>query len=90
MQVDPDSLDPQLRMARFNAIASAALGIISLCGAIFPLCGGGASLLGIILGYSSLKTERSNTAVVGIALSILGLLITIVYAIFLLISKSIQ
>ncbi len=82
MDVDPASLDPQLRTARFFAIASPALGLISLCAAIIPVCGGVASVLGIILGLSSLKTEHSRSAVVGVALSILGLLIAITYALF--------
>ena len=87
MQVDPDSLDPQLRTARFNAIASAALGLISLCAAIIPVCGGIASLLGLILGFSSLKTEQRKTAIAGVAISILGLVITVTYGVFLLFFK---
>jgi hypothetical protein len=82
MDVDPASLDPQLRTARFFAIASPALGLISLCAAVIPVCGGIASVLGIILGLSSLKTEHSRSAVVGVALSVLGLLIAITYALF--------
>jgi len=87
MEVDPASLDPQLRTAKLSAIASAALGLISLCAAIIPVCGGTASILGIILGLSSLKTEKSKTAVVGIAISILGVIITITYTIFLFFFK---
>lgn len=83
METDPSSLDPQLRNARFFAIASPALGLISLCAAIIPVCGGVASVLGIILGFVSLKTEHSRSAIAGVALSILGMLITITYAWFL-------
>jgi hypothetical protein len=82
MDVDPDSLDPQLRTARFFAIASPALGLISLCASLIPVCGGIASVLGIILGLSSLKTEHSRSAVAGVALSVLGLLIAITYGLF--------
>lgn len=84
MDVDPASLDPQLRTARFLAIASPALGLISLCAAIIPVCGGVASLLGIILGLFSLRTERSKSAIAGVVISILGMLIAITYALFLL------
>jgi hypothetical protein len=84
MEVDPDSLDPELRTARFFAIASAALGLISLCAAIIPVCGGIAGAAGILLGFFSLKAEKSNTAKAGIVISILGLVITITYSIFLL------
>lgn len=83
METDPNSLDPELRTARFTSIASASLGVMSLCLAIIPACGGSISLLGILLGYSSLRVEHSKTAVAGIAISGLGLLITIVYALFL-------
>ncbi len=82
MDVDPASLDPQLRTARFFAIASPALGLISLCASIIPICGGVAGLLGVILGLSSLKTEHSKSAVAGIAISLLGMLIAITYALF--------
>lgn len=87
MQTDPDSLDPELRNARFFAIASPALGILSLCTAIIPVCGGITSVLGLILGYVSLRTEHSRSAVAGITISLLGLLITITYVIFLLFLK---
>ena len=84
METDPSSLDPEVRFAKFFAIASPALGLISLCVAIIPVCGGIASVLGIILGFASLKTEHSKSAVAGIAISILGMLITITYTMFLL------
>lgn len=83
METDPASLDPELRNARWFAIASPALGLISLCVAIIPLCGGVASVLGILLGLASLKTEHSRSAMVGVALSVLGMLITITYTLFL-------
>ena len=83
MEPDPASLDPELRSARFFAIASPALGLLSLCTAIIPACGGIISILAIILGMVSLKTEHTRSAVVGVALSILGLLITITYTLIL-------
>ena len=83
METDPTSLDPELRYAKFFAIASPALGLLSLCTAIIPICGGVLSVLGIILGFASLKTEHSRSAVAGVAISILGMLITITYALFL-------
>jgi len=83
MEVDPNSLDPELRTAKFLSLASASLGLMSLCLAIIPACGGIISLLGIILGLSSLKTEHNTTALVGVVISALGLLVTIVYALFL-------
>ena len=84
METDPTSLDPELRNAKFFAIASPALGLFSLCMAIIPVCGGILSVLGVILGFASLRTEHSRSAVAGVAISMLGLLITITYTIFLL------
>ncbi len=81
MQSDFDRLDPELRIARQFAIASAAFGVISLCAGIVPACGGITSILGIILGLISLKTEKNKTAIAGIGISILGILITFVYVI---------
>jgi hypothetical protein len=81
--VDPESLDPELRTARFLAIASPALGLMSLCLAIIPVCGGVASIVGVVLGLYSLRTERSNSAVAGVIISGFGILVTVVYALFL-------
>ena len=83
MEVDPNSLDPELRTAKFLSLASASLGVMSLCLAIVPLCGGVASVLGIVFGLFSLKTESSKTALVGVIISILGIVVTIVYSLFL-------
>jgi hypothetical protein len=83
MEVDPNSLDPELRIAKFSALASASLGVMSLCLAIVPACGGIASILGIVLGLYSLRTERNNTALAGVIISGFGILITIVYTLFL-------
>ncbi len=86
MDVDPESLDPELQSAKLYALASAALGLISLCAAIIPVCGGIASLLGLIFGGISSRVEKSRMATIGMALS-LGLLITIVYFLFLSVFK---
>lgn len=83
MEVDPNSLDPELRTAKFLSIASAALGLMSLCLAIIPICGGITSILGIVCGTISLRTEHSQTALAGVIISILGVVITLVYTLFL-------
>ena len=82
MEPDPASLDPEIRYARIFAIASPAFGLISLCAAVIPICGGIASVLGIILGLASMKTEHSKSAIAGVGISVLGLLIAITYALF--------
>jgi len=83
LDVDPNALDPELRIAKFLAIASAALGLISLCASIIPACGGIASVLGVVFGLYSLRTEQSKTALAGVVISGLGILVTVVYALFL-------
>ncbi|MDQ3005487.1 MAG: hypothetical protein M3R47_08915 [Chloroflexota bacterium] len=83
MEVDPNSLDPELRTAKFLSLASASLGVMSLCLAIVPVCGGVASVLGIVFGLFSLKTENSRTALAGVIISIMGIVVTIVYSLFL-------
>ncbi|MEO8355067.1 MAG: hypothetical protein ABI621_04065 [Chloroflexota bacterium] len=83
MEVDPNSLDPELRTAKFLAIASPALGVMSLCLAIVPVCGGVVSVLGIVLGLFSLKSDNSKSALAGVIISVFGLVVTIVYVLFL-------
>jgi predicted anti-sigma-YlaC factor YlaD len=83
MEVDPNSHDAELQSSRLYAIASIALGVISLCAAIIPACGGILSILGVFLGFISMRTEKSREATAGVAVSVLGLLISIVYFIFL-------
>jgi predicted anti-sigma-YlaC factor YlaD len=88
MDIDPNSHDPELQSANLYAIASAALGVISLCAAIIPMCGGLLSIMGIIFGLISSRVEKSRLATAGIVISILGLLITIMYFIFLSVFKN--
>ena len=80
METDPASLDPEERTNKFLALASAALGVISLCAALIPIFGGALALSGIGLGLFGVRSESKNTARVGIALNVLGLLIAIFYA----------
>ncbi|MCX7609458.1 MAG: DUF4190 domain-containing protein [Anaerolineales bacterium] len=63
------------------AIASLVLGILNLCSWFLPICGGPLSIVGIILGILGLKSSQRTLAIVGIVLSGIGLLATIVNAI---------
>jgi len=87
MQTDPASLDPEERFNKFYALASAALGLISLCGALLPICGVTLGVLGIVLGLFGRRSENKRIATVGIALSIIGLLIAIIYSILVYINQ---
>jgi hypothetical protein len=88
MQTDPASLDPEERNNKFYALASAALGVLSLCGGfIVPAFGTILSILGILLGIQGRKSENRRSATVGIALSIVGLLTAIIYSLLLYFAK---
>jgi len=88
METDPASLDPQERLGKFYALISAALGLLSLCGAMVPICGGVMAISGIVLGALGRKSENRRMALFGMAASSLGLLISIVYAVFVYIVRS--
>ncbi|MBI5944364.1 MAG: hypothetical protein HY864_08355 [Chloroflexi bacterium] len=89
MQTDPASLDPEERLNKFYALASAALGILSLCGGlIVPAFGTILGILGIILGVLGRRSENKRSATVGIALSVIGLLTAMIYSILLYIASS--
>ena len=87
MQTDPASLDPEERSNKFYALASAALGILSLCGALIPIFGTFLGILGIILGILGRRSENKRSATVGIALSIIGLLTAIIYSVLVYMAK---
>lgn len=83
MQTDPASLDPEERTNKFYALASAALGVLSLCGGLVPIFGTILGILGIVLGVLGRRSENKRSATVGIALSIIGLLTAIIYSVLL-------
>ncbi len=80
MQTDPASLDPEERTNKFYALASAALGVLSLCSGLVPVLGTVLGILGIVLGVLGRKSENKRAATVGIGLSIIGLLTAIIYS----------
>ena len=87
MQTDPASLDPEERTNKFYALASAALGLFSLCGGLVPIFGVILGILGIVLGILGRRSENKRAATVGIALSIIGLLTAIIYSILVYMSR---
>jgi hypothetical protein len=85
MSTEPDynSLDPEERTNKYWALFSVALGIISLCAALIPICGAASSLLGLGLGLIARRSDNRKMALVGIAISTVGLLLSIVYSVML-------
>lgn len=87
MQTDPASLDPEERTNKFYALASAALGVLSLCGGLVPVLGTILGMLGIVLGVLGRRSENKKVATVGIGLSIIGLLTAIIYSVLLYVAR---
>lgn len=64
------------------SIASLIVGILSLCGSGFVICGGIFGLAAVILGVLGINTKGRTMAIVGIILGAVGLLMTLVFRIF--------
>ena len=79
MQTDPASLDPEERTNKFLALISAALGDIGIPGGLLPACGAVVGALGIISKNFGMRSEHRRRAILGIALSIIGLLTAVLY-----------
>lgn len=63
----------------YVAIGSLVLGLINLCSWFIPLCGCPMSIIGIVLGIVGLKSTKYKTmAIIGLILSALGLIITLI------------
>lgn len=88
MEVDPASLDPEEKMNKFYALFSVGFGLLSLCAAIIPICGGTLALVGIGTGLFGRRSENRTMATVGIGISALGLLIAVIYALFVFVSSN--
>ena len=87
MEPDYSNIDPEERINKFLAFSSLTLGILSLCAGLIPICGAVISLSGIGLGIFGRRTERHRLATFGIAISALGLILSVVYAILVYIQK---
>lgn len=60
------------------AVLSAIVGGLSLCAAWFPVCGPVLPLIGLAMGAFSLNSRQRTIAIVGTALGVLGLLMTVI------------
>ncbi len=87
MEPDYTRLDPDERYRHYMALASVSLGIISLCAALIPICGVSISLIGIGLGLLGRKSEHRKMAIIGIGLSVLGIMIAVTYQFLVFIEK---
>jgi len=79
--------------ARPMAITSLVIGVFNLCAWVLPICGIPLGMLGVVLGYFELKDPEVKTlAMVGIVLSVIGLILACVNSFFgaLISTKDIQ
>ena len=65
-----------------KATASLVLGVISIVTWIIPLFGLPTTIAGLVLGIKGLGPQRRGTAIAGIVLSIIFLVVTILNAVF--------
>jgi hypothetical protein len=87
MEPDYGKIDPEERTNKFLAALSLVLGVISLCAGLIPVCGAVISLAGIGLGLFGRRSESRTLAAFGIAISVLGLILSLVYAYLVYIQK---
>lgn len=87
MEPDYSALDPIERTNKLLALFSVIFGVISLCLGLIPIAGLITSTIGVITGIFGRRSEQKKMALVGLILSAFGLLISIVYALFLLVLK---
>jgi uncharacterized membrane protein YidH (DUF202 family) len=87
LEPDYDSLDPEERTNKFLALIAASLGVLSIIAGLIPICGSIIGLIGIGFGYFGMKSEHRKIAIVGIVLSLLGILISLTYMILVSLNK---
>ncbi len=69
--------------ARPMAITSLVIGVFNLCAWVLPICGIPLGMLGVVFGYFGLKEPEVKTlAMIGIALSAIGLILACVNSFF--------
>jgi hypothetical protein len=61
----------------YMAYASLAIGVLSMCAWLLPICGCPMSLIGLGLGFMGKDTPQRTFAYIGLGLSALALLLTI-------------
>ena len=88
MEPDYKSMDPEEGTNKFLAAFSLILGVLSLCAGLVPICGTVVSIGGIVAGIFGRRSESRKVATIGIAVSILGLIISVVYSYVVYIQKS--
>ena len=80
MEPDYGRMDPEERTNMILAVLSIVFGLFSLCAGLIPILGIVISFAGIGLGLFGLRSENKKVAKVGIVISALGIIVSLVYA----------
>jgi hypothetical protein len=80
MEPDYGKMDPEERTNHILATLSLVLGLLSLCAGLIPIFGLVVSFAGIGLGIFGQRSESKKIAAIGIAISVLGVIVSLVYA----------
>ena len=80
MEPNYGSVDPEERTNKTLAALSLVLGFFSLIFALIPVCGFVTAFAGIGLGILGRRSGSRKLATVGIAISVFGLIFSVVYA----------
>jgi hypothetical protein len=87
LEPDYTSLDPEERTNKFLAIFSVVLGVLSFCAGLIPIAGIIIGLIGTVMAIFGMKSEHRKIAILGFAVSTLGLLTSLIYMILVSLKK---
>lgn len=79
MEPNYGSIDPEERTNKILAALSLIVGLSSVIAVLIPICGFVTGLAGIGLGILGRRSESRKLATVGIAISIFGIIFSVVY-----------
>jgi hypothetical protein len=82
MEPNYGSIDPEERTNKVMAALSLILGLSSVIAVLIPVCGFVTGLAGIGLGIFGRRSESRKLATVGIAISVFGIIFSVVYGYF--------
>jgi hypothetical protein len=88
MEPNYDNLDPEERINKLLAAISVLLGAASICAGIVPIVGVIGGAIGLWSGLRGRKSGSRSLATLGVILSAFALTISVVYALFVQISKN--
>ena len=80
MEPNYGKIDPEERTNKVFAALSLVLGFFSTIAVLIPICGFVIGLAGIGLGIFGRRSKSRKLATVGIAISVFGLIFSVVYA----------